>query len=284
MAAMESEPAIRAFWDSHPCGDYVVKAEFAEDFEAFFRDYDAYRYRVEGHILECLDAIDWRGKDVLEIGLGQGADSEQLIRRGAKWSGLDLTPEAVHRVRTRLTLRGLPFGEIREGSILEPPFAPASFDKIYSHGVLHHVPHISHASTQIARLLRPGGELIVMLYARWSWHYLVSMAVYSRLWQFLAYVAGRHEGAVLRNYLPVIRRYGLARYLRMRNFVHHNTDGPECPYSGVYDLARVRRDFPDFEVARAYKRFLPPAPWLGHRRPPWEAALGWNLWVHLRPR
>ena len=50
------------------------------------------------HIPECLDRIDWQDKKVLEIGLGQGAESEQLIRRGARWSGLDLTEESVDRV------------------------------------------------------------------------------------------------------------------------------------------------------------------------------------------
>lgn len=144
---------IREFWNAHPCGDACVDASFAADYERFFQAYDAYRYRVEGHILECLDAIDWRGKDVLEVGLGQGADSEQIIRRDARWNGLDLTPEAVDRVSTRLTLRNLPFGKIREGSILSPPYDAHSFDIVFSHGVLHHVPDIRRASSQIARLL-----------------------------------------------------------------------------------------------------------------------------------
>lgn len=279
------ETTIRDFWNTHPCGEYVVDATFAAEAERFFTDYDAYRYRVEGHILECLDAIHWRDQDVLEIGLGQGADSEQLIRRGASWSGLDLTPEAVNRVRTRLTLRNLPFGNIRVGSILEPPYAPRSFDKIYSHGVLHHVPDIQRASAQIAKLLRPGGELVMMMYARWSWHYLLTIGIYSRLVQAAAYLAGRHGGDVMRGgYVEVIRRYGLLRYLRLKNFVHHNTDGPMCPYSGVYDLARVRRDFPGFEIVKAYKRYLPPVPLLGYWRGPWESQMGFNLWVHLRPR
>lgn len=279
------EAEIRNFWNAHPCGEHVVDSRFVAEAESFFRDYDTYRYRVEGHILECLDAIDWRGKDVLEIGLGQGADSEQLIRRGARWSGLDLTPEAVNRVRTRLALRKLPYGDARVGSILEPPYEPASFDKVYSHGVLHHVPEIRRAQAQIAKLLRPGGELVMMVYARWSWHYLLSMCLYSRALQAASYLTGRHSGDALRGgYLEVIRRYGLRRYLLMRNFVHHNTDGPECPYSGVYDVARVRRDFPDFRVLRAYKRYVPPVPLLGQWRPPGESLLGFNLWVHLTPR
>lgn len=79
---------IQAFWNAHPCGERLVGgAEHFADYERFFHVYDNYRYSKEAHIHECLDEIDFRGKDTLEIGLGQGADAEQLVRRGARWSG-----------------------------------------------------------------------------------------------------------------------------------------------------------------------------------------------------
>jgi SAM-dependent methyltransferase len=276
------EASIRDFWNAHPCGEFVVRTRFAEEAEKFFREYDAYRYRVEGHILGCLDGVDWRDQQVLEIGLGQGADSEQLIRRGARWSGLDLTPEAVNRVRTRLALRKLPFEHLQVGSILNPPYAAHSFDKVYSHGVLHHVPDIQQASAQIAKLLRPGGELVIMLYAKWSAHYLLSIGLWSRALVTLAYLLRRDSGTMGRQ-LPYLRQLGLVRYLRMRNFIHHNTDLAENPYSKVYDLRAVREDFPQFKVVKAYKRFMTcePLPITGMTS---GSLLGWNLWVHLVPR
>src|SRR4051812_4014016 len=111
-----NEAAVEGFWNTHPCGDDIVGGlhlKFCDDYEAFFSAYDFWRYRQEGHILQCLDRTDWRGKNVLEIGLGEGAESEQLIRRGASWSGLDLTQESVDRVRTRLALRNLPYVDLR---------------------------------------------------------------------------------------------------------------------------------------------------------------------------
>src|SRR6266436_1349164 len=69
-----TEQTIREFWDAHPCGESQVESLCA-DHEAFFRRYDAFRYEKEAHILKRLDAIDFKGKHVLEIGLGQGADS-----------------------------------------------------------------------------------------------------------------------------------------------------------------------------------------------------------------
>jgi hypothetical protein len=124
-----NEAQIQSFWQAHPCGDHQVgglDGRFAGDYEAFFREYDAFRDRREGHILKCLDAIDFRDKRLLEIGLGQGADSEQIIRRGERWSGLDLTHEAVDRVRTRLELRGHPYEALKRGSALEIPYENVS--------------------------------------------------------------------------------------------------------------------------------------------------------------
>src|SRR5262245_31725444 len=108
------EDAIRSFWEAHPCGEHHV-ARLAGDYEEFFTRFDAFRYGTQPHILRRLAAIDFRGKHVLEIGLGQGADSEQIIRRGGIWSGLDLTEESVDRVRARLSLRNLPFERIKRG-------------------------------------------------------------------------------------------------------------------------------------------------------------------------
>jgi len=278
------EANIKAFWNAHPCGEGLigVAPSCLSDYEAFFRQYDAYRYRTEGHILHCLDDVGFSGKQTLEIGLGQGADSEQIIRRGARWSGLDLTPESVQRLRLRLQLKHLPYEALKQGSALDIPFPDRSFDIVYSHGVLHHIPDIQRAQTEIYRVLRPGGELVVMLYARWSLNYLFAIAVLRRLGLPLLYLTRPPKDSVYGQHLANARKLGLAHYLRMKNFIHHNTDGPHNPYSKVYDLRRVRRDFHSFEIVRAYKRFMhaPPLPVHGLPFAPW---LGWHLWAHLRP-
>src|SRR5262249_23609176 len=138
MRSEMSEAAIGAFWNAHPCGNDQVRAldrTQQGDYERFFARYDEFKYGLERHIPSTLDALDLSGKQLLEVGPGEGAEAEQLIRRGAEWSGVDLTEEAVDRVRTRLTLRGLPFGEIRQASVLALPFADAEFDVVFSHGV-----------------------------------------------------------------------------------------------------------------------------------------------------
>lgn len=69
-----TEEDVRSFWDAHPCGDHQVDS-LGGDYQGFFRRYDGFRDAREAHILRRLDAFDWNGRRVLEIGLVQGADS-----------------------------------------------------------------------------------------------------------------------------------------------------------------------------------------------------------------
>jgi ubiquinone/menaquinone biosynthesis C-methylase UbiE len=279
-----NEVEIKDFWNRYPCGDLEVGGlqRHRGDYEAFFSEYDRFRYRKEAHILRRLDHIDFKGKRVLEIGLGQGADSEQIIKRGAVWSGLDLTPESVDRVRMRLSLRRLPHESLRQGSVLQMPFDDGSFDVVFSHGVLHHVPDIEAAQREIHRVLKPSGELIVMVYAKWSLNYLISIAVVRRIGLLAMLLTNRGPRGIYSEHLANARAVGLRHYLRMVNFVHRNTDGPSNPYSKVYDVRSLRKDFSAFALIRSYKDFMhaPPLPvgWL-----PMGRLLGWHLWAHLRP-
>ena len=264
-----SEEAVRTFWEARPCGDHIVGGlddRFQGDYAQFFDEYDAWRYDQERHILACLDAVDWHDRDVLEIGLGEGAESEQLIRRGARWSGLDLTEESVDRVATRLRIRSLPHVALKRGSALQIPYDDNSFDYVFSHGVLHHIPDIHRAQAEIHRVLRPGGVLVAMLYARRSLNYQVSIRVVRRGVLAAAYPLRRTPlvpgSGMLRNHLDNAERMGLSRYLRMDTFTHYNTDGPLNPFARVYSPREVEQDFPNFELARTYQRYMhaPPLP------------------------
>ena len=281
---MESE--IQDFWQTHPCGAELVgdltgdaRAEYAE----FFSRYDKFRYSTEPHILSNLDKIDLDGKRVLEIGLGQGADAEQIARRGAVFSGVDLTEEAVKRTRMRFSLAALSFDRIQQASALELPFDDNTFDIVFSYGVLHHIPHIEKAQAEIRRVLRPGGELIAMLYAKWSLNYMLSISVLRRLGLLALYGLRLRPGGIYGDHLENARSVGIWRYIDMDNFIHVSTDGPFNPYSKVYGLADVRRDFADFDMVSVEKYFMhaPPLPvkWL-----PLSGLAGWHLWLRMRPK
>ena len=280
-----NESEIQDFWQQHPCGeDFVGGAQrFEADYERFFESYDKFRYGKEPHILECLKNIDFQNKKTLEIGLGQGADAEQIIRLGAVWYGLDLTHESTRRVGVRLDLRKLKAGGIVNGSAVEMPFADASFDIVFSHGVLHHIPEIQKAQSEIRRILKPDGELIVMLYAKNSLNYRLSISILRRLGLIGVYLAKPNANGLIGQHVKNARATGLRKYLKMENFIHRNTDGALNPYSKVYDLREVERDFPDFQIVKSYKRFMH-APPLPVNFLPLEKSLGWHLWVHLKPK
>lgn len=281
---MESE--IRNFWQAHPCGADLVgdlSGEARAEYADFFARYDKFRYSTEPHILSNLDKIDFAGKRVLEIGLGQGADAEQIARRGALVSGVDLTEEAVKRTKMRFSLAALSFDRIERASALTLPFDDDSFDLVFSYGVLHHIPEIEKAQAEIRRVLRPGGELIAMLYAKWSLNYMLSISVLRRLGLLTLYGFGLRPGGIYDNHLENARVAGIWKYIDMSNFIHVSTDGPFNPYSKVYGLADVRRDFRDFDILSADKYFMhaPPMPvkWL-----PLSRIAGWHLWVTMRPK
>jgi SAM-dependent methyltransferase len=283
-AAQESD--IRDFWEHHPCGDQQVgglSSASDRDYEHFFLEYDSFRYRREGHIAKCIQAINFTGKKVLEIGLGQGADSEQLIRRGARWSGLDITPESISRVRTRLRLHRLPFEDLKQGSALQIPYPDNYFDIVFSHGVLHHIPNIHKAQSEIARVLRPNGELILMVYAKWSFNYMFAISILRRLGLLMMYLLRVKPRGIYADHLANVAYSGIWNYLRMETFIHKNTDGPHNPYSKVYSKRELARTFAAFSLAKSYKRWMhgPPLPvsWM-----PLGKIMGWHLWAHLKPR
>lgn len=277
---------IKDFWQSHPCGAELVgdlNDESRGEYEQFFCRYDEYRYSKEPHILKNLDHVDWSGKRVLEIGLGQGADAEQIVRRDGVYSGVDLTEESVKRVLMRFRLRGLPFERIERASALKLPSGDNEFDIVYSHGVLHHIPEIDKAQAEIARVLRPDGRLIAMLYAKWSLNYLLSISVARRIGLAAMYALRMKGSGIYAEHLANARKAGLGNYLRMRNFINVSTDGPFNPYSRVYGRADVERVFTAFDVIRAHKEFMhaPPLPVSGL---PLGGLLGWHLWVELKPK
>jgi SAM-dependent methyltransferase len=173
--------------------------------------------------------------------------------------------------------------------VLDLPFEDNSFDMVFSHGVLLVVPDVARAQQEIHRVLRPGGELVIMMYARWSLNYLVAIGLLRRAALLAAFPLAKAgllkadpDGGMLAAHLDNANKIGLGRYLRLKEFIHYNTDGPGNPYSSVWDRKRIEREFPSFRVTRTYKRFMhaPPLPVHGL---PGGSVMGWHLWAHLSP-
>jgi SAM-dependent methyltransferase len=111
-----------------------------------------------------LSPADLDGMVVLDAGCGMG----RYLRIAAESSarlvvGLDLS-RAVLAAR-ELTAE-CPNIALTRGDLLRLPFAPASFDQIYSLGVLDHTPDPRQAFLELARLLKPGGRIALWVYPR----------------------------------------------------------------------------------------------------------------------
>ena len=177
----DTKKAVRKYWQAAPCGSRLTKAEPGS--RAFFDEIEATRYRLEPFIAKFAEFERWRGKDVVEIGVGLGTDFIQFARAGAVLSGIDLTPASIELARRRLALEDLD-AELRVADAENLPFSDESFDFAYSWGVLHHTPDTFRAVREAIRVTRAGGRVCVMMYARHSW---VSYA----LWLRHALLAGR---------------------------------------------------------------------------------------------
>ncbi len=165
---------VRSFWEAAPCGTKTATA--APGSPEFFRQVEEWRYAVEPFIPQIARFDDTAGKDVLEVGIGLASDFVRFVRAGAAATGIDLTEAAVAAARERLAQEGLE-AEVLVADAESLPFEDASFDVVYSYGVLHHTPDTAAAVREVHRVLRPGGEVRIMLYSRRSWF---ALAVWAR--------------------------------------------------------------------------------------------------------
>jgi SAM-dependent methyltransferase len=111
-----------------------------------------------------------RGKLVLDVGCGMGRFAEVATRWGARVVGVDLSSACEVAASN---LRERPFVAL-QADVMELPFAPQSFDYIYSIGVLHHTPNCETAFKSLPQYLKPGGTIAIWLYSGYNKWYRFS--------------------------------------------------------------------------------------------------------------
>ncbi|MCB9574107.1 MAG: class I SAM-dependent methyltransferase [Kofleriaceae bacterium] len=104
-----------------------------------------------------------RGGAVLDVGCGGGQNLLWLAdnRPDLALTGLDLSPRQVARARRRAAARDLPI-EVVEGSALDLPFDAGRFDAVLSLASIKHWPDPARGLAECARVLAPGGRLLVV--------------------------------------------------------------------------------------------------------------------------
>jgi SAM-dependent methyltransferase len=166
MSAVATKDQVRSFWSRTPCGSWDATAP--EGTSEYFAQIEARRYVLEPFIPRFAAFESTAGQSVLEIGVGLGSDHVRFARAGARLHGIDLTERGIELVRRRLELEGLS-SDLQVADAEQLPFADGTFDYVYSWGVLHHTPDTPRAVAEAIRVVRPGGRICVMVYARHAW-------------------------------------------------------------------------------------------------------------------
>lgn len=173
-----SDPALAQFLDAQL--DHLAKA--AEDRQAVrrvlsmrgqrsreFFDQVAGRYGSLSEpgggwpALAAAMAAGFRGQDVADLGAGEGDVTLLLARFARSVLALDASPEMLKHLEQRM--RQQQFGkhvQLVHGDLAELPIADASVDAAFLSQSLHHVGQPEMAIHEAARILRPGGVLIVL--------------------------------------------------------------------------------------------------------------------------
>jgi ubiquinone/menaquinone biosynthesis C-methylase UbiE len=246
--------------------------EFFDQVDQTFYSWNLPLHTDAGYFSRVFPYDKYRGHDVLEIGCGMGTMAMNWASHGADITAVDLNITSVVQTKQRFALFGLP-GSILQADANKLPFPSASFDYLYSWGVLHHSPDLELSLGEVFRMLRPGGEFGIMLYNRRSLLYLYR----------ILYLEGfLHSEAESLTSLELASRY---------------TDGWEKegnPHTWPVTDSELRtlfaphaRDLKIRALGTELDNVLPqmiPLPgvqrWLPRMaRKAWARRLGWSLWI-----
>jgi ubiquinone/menaquinone biosynthesis C-methylase UbiE len=224
---------VEEFWNNNLCGNHFVKSKFPT--KEFFSEYRDFRYKKTHHLLKYINWQAASNKDVLEIGLGIGADATLWGKYAKSYTGVDLTQEAVMATQMHLDTLNLK-GNIFQANAEKLPFEDESFDIIYSHGVLHHTTNITVTFKEAFRVLRMKGSFIVMLYAKGSFNYWIRIQLYFRIRLLVELFKNKlslKSNATWSKHLNNFNNQGWS-YISWNVFPHHCTDGPDCEIANIY--------------------------------------------------
>jgi SAM-dependent methyltransferase len=189
-----SNARVREYWNTH-IHDLDISAH-PPGSPGFFADLDAYHFEKLHHLLRLVDFTAWRDRDVLDAGCGAGVEVVRFARAGARVAGIDIAPSAIALTARNLAHQSLEARlAVADGEAL--PFADASFDLVYAHGVVQYTSGDRGLVAEAHRVLRPGGLAIFQVYNRRSWLNALSKVMRVPL---------EHEDA------PILRRYSIAEF------------------------------------------------------------------------
>jgi len=169
-------------------------ARLAPDWDRI-RSLHAPEASVEAAVLDALGQKPIR--NLLDLGTGTGRMLQLLTPRATRAVGLDASHAMLSVARANLERAGLGRIELRQGDIYAPPFPRNAFDLVIIHQVLHYLDDPARAIREAARLVAPGGRILVVDFAPHSLEFLREQQAHRRLGFAAEQVAGWLEEAGL---------------------------------------------------------------------------------------
>ncbi len=160
----EPKGLVQEFWENDGCGEQLYLQSLDK---LSFQAHEKTRYELEPYILDFAEFDKYKDKNVLEIGVGLGAEHKRFAEAGAVCSGIDLTEKAIDITSKRLSEFGFR-SNLSVGDAENIDYPSDYFDLAYSWGVIHHSPNTERAASEIMRVLKPGGSFKVMIYNKYS--------------------------------------------------------------------------------------------------------------------
>lgn len=242
---------VKTFWDANPCQSALSDQQ---ERKKYFQEITNKRfYGREWHVPIIAKFEEFRNKDVLEIGCGIGTDGFEFAKNGARYVGIDLTPNSIKLAKERFELFNVE-GTFKVVNAEEPlPFPDNSFDHIYSFGVIHHSPNSEAIVDEMYRVLMLGGTFNVMLYNRSSINYYIEIMFLRKLFRWILYpkfmprfiskITGLSEWR-LEGHRRIMLNKGK---MTKQEWININTDGPHCPLAKVYNKREATELFKKFD-------------------------------------
>lgn len=135
--------------------------------------------KVEAALLELFDGVP--PPHLLDIGTGTGRILQLLAPNIGLGLGVDLSIEMLTVARANLDKTSLRNCQVRQGDMYHLPLPGGSFDAATLHNVLHFADDPAAALAEAARVLRPGGRLVVIDFAPHTQEFLRREHAHRRL-------------------------------------------------------------------------------------------------------
>ena len=143
-------------------GETLARPELHEAWIAGYRNehVNSFTAEVLGAVLRGL-ALD-ADAEILDGGCGSGTNSIWLGKQGYAVTGVDFSDFALGKAREHARSAGLDDRiDFRLGDLTRLEFEDARFDAVFCIGVLMHSPDLEKALAELARVVRPGGALVI---------------------------------------------------------------------------------------------------------------------------